>query len=81
MTTMFKYVMLQTKHHEFVATVVIPAFEETPDVLMWGDRFFARVWGKCGPVTQGAVFTEVFCVAVVPIPMIAKNDGTDVKGG
>ena len=73
---MFKQVKLVT-HGEPVAYVTIPGFDNAPDILAWGTRFFARSAKGVVAVEDGMEFEEVFCVAVTPIPGVAKNDGTD----
>jgi hypothetical protein len=70
---MFRQVKLVTRDGNHVATVVVPAFEVAPEMLHWGSRFFVR-HGRHVRLEDEDVY---HCVAVMPIPGLARNDGTD----
>lgn len=70
---MFMRVVLHGRSGETAAIVTIPQFRLAPEALLWGGRCFTKVSTKSGE----DLYVECFAVQVVPIPGVAKNDGTD----
>lgn len=56
-------VRLETSNGGFVCTGTMPAFNQWPEVILWGTRVF-QLETK-GPEGELTVYTEVFAVALV----------------
>lgn len=69
-------VRLNTQNGRFVADIKIPLFRVAPDVLLWGDRWFAKGRGKDGSLN----YTEDIFVYVVPPEMGYPSEKCRVCG-
>jgi hypothetical protein len=76
-TTMFRQVKLVRRSGEHIATVVIEAPASAPDIVIWNGQYFVR-HGRHPVLRDEDVYREGMCVNVIPIPGVARNDGTEV---
>jgi hypothetical protein len=74
---MFRQVKLVRRNGEHIATVVVETAPSTPDILVWNGHYFVR-HGRHPVLRDEDVYREAASISVVPIPGIARNDGTEV---
>jgi hypothetical protein len=74
---MFRQVKLVRRNGEHIATVVVEAPASTPDVLIWNGNYFVR-HGRHPLLRDEDVYREGSSISVIPIPGVARNDGTEV---
>jgi hypothetical protein len=74
---MLRQLKLVRRNGAHIATVVVEAPTSTPDILVWNGQSFVR-HGRHPVLRDEDVYREAMSISVVPIPGIARNDGTEV---
>src|SRR5215475_10029092 len=74
---MFRQIKLVRRNGEHIATVVIEALDSAPDILTWNGHYFVR-HGRHTALRDEDVYREGTSISVIPIPGVARNDGTEV---
>jgi hypothetical protein len=74
---MFRQIKLVRRNGEHIATVVIEAPDLAPDILVWNGQYFVR-HGRHPVVRDEDVYREGTSISVIPVPGVARNDGTEV---
>jgi hypothetical protein len=74
---MFRQVKLVRRNGEHIATVVVNTSASAPDILVWNGQYFVR-HGRHPVLKDEDVYREGTSISVVPIPGVARNDGTEV---